>query len=74
VKVEIGGHADSRGSDEHNMKLSQARAESVRDYLISQGVPAEQLTAMGYGETMPIGDNNTEEGRAKNRRVELKRM
>ncbi len=74
VKVEIGGHADSRGSDQHNMTLSQARAESVRDFLISLGVPAAQLTAMGYGETLPIGDNNTEEGRAKNRRVELKRI
>ena len=74
VKVEIGGHADSRGNDEHNMKLSQGRAEAAMQYLISQGVSADRLTAKGYGETQPIGDNKTEEGRAQNRRVELKRM
>jgi len=74
VKVEVGGHADSRGSDAYNLKLSGARAEAVVQYLISQGVSPDQLSAKGYGETMPIGDNNTEEGRAKNRRVELKRM
>jgi len=74
VKVVIGGHADSRGNDEHNMKLSQGRAEAAMQYLISQGVSADRLTAKGYGETQPIGDNKTEEGRAQNRRVELKRM
>jgi len=74
VKVEIGGHSDWIGSDAYNLKLSNARADAVMQYLISKGVKADNLTAKGYGETEPIGDNNTEEGRAKNRRVELKRM
>ena len=72
VKVEIGGHTDSQGNDAANLKLSQARAESVRKYLASKGVDASRLTAKGYGETVPLADNNTREGRAKNRRVELK--
>ncbi len=74
IKVEIGGHTDSRGSDAYNMKLSLRRAESVRDYLVSAGVPASQLTVKGYGESKPIGDNTTDAGRAKNRRVELTRV
>ncbi len=74
VKVEIGGHCDWMGSDEYNLKLSNGRADAVMQYLISKGVKADNLTAKGYGETQPIGDNNTEEGRAKNRRVEMKRM
>ena len=57
--------------DGYNLKLSQRRASAVRDYLISQGVAAERLTAKGYGEASPVADNNTEEGRFKNRRVEL---
>jgi outer membrane protein OmpA-like peptidoglycan-associated protein len=73
IKVEVGGHTDSRGSDKLNNDLSQRRADSVRAYLIERGVPAERLTAKGYGKTKPIGDNATEAGRAKNRRVELKR-
>ena len=72
VKVEIGGHTDSQGNDASNLKLSQARAESVRKYLVSKGVDASRLTAKGYGETVPMADNNTAEGRAQNRRVELK--
>jgi outer membrane protein OmpA-like peptidoglycan-associated protein len=74
VKVEVAGHTDAIGSDASNLKLSQARANTVLDYLISKGVPAAQLTAKGYGESKPIADNATPEGRAKNRRVELKRM
>jgi len=73
VKVEVGGHTDSVGSDAYNLNLSHQRAEAARDYLINKGVPASRLTAKGYGETKPIADNNTAEGRAKNRRVELKR-
>ncbi len=71
VKIEVAGHTDSVNSDAYNLKLSQRRAEAVRDYLIRQGVAAERLTAKGYGEANPVADNQTAEGRFKNRRVEL---
>ncbi len=71
VNIEVAGHTDSMGSDEYNMKLSQQRAEAVRNFLISRGVAADRLTAKGYGEAQPVADNATEEGRFKNRRVEL---
>ncbi|MHB8078101.1 MAG: OmpA family protein [Candidatus Krumholzibacteriia bacterium] len=71
LMIEVQGHTDSRGSAGLNRRLSQARAEAVRDYLIANGVAASRLTAKGYGPSMPIADNNTAEGRAKNRRVEL---
>jgi outer membrane protein OmpA-like peptidoglycan-associated protein len=74
VKVEVVGHCDWTGSEEYNQKLSVQRAQAVRDYLISKGVKAENLTFKGYGETKPIADNNTAEGRAQNRRVELIRI
>jgi len=74
VKVEIGGHCDSQGPEAYNLKLSTDRANAVRDYLISKGVAADQLVAVGYGESQPIADNGTKEGRAENRRVELKRI
>ncbi|HVP35747.1 MAG TPA: OmpA family protein [Terriglobales bacterium] len=74
VKVEVGGYTDSKGSDAINLKLSNARADAVKQYLISKGVKAENLTAKGYGKANPIADNKTEEGRAENRRVELKRI
>jgi outer membrane protein OmpA-like peptidoglycan-associated protein len=73
VKVEVGGHTDSTGSRATNIRLSQARAESVMAYLVSRGVPASRLTAKGYGPDEPIADNKTADGRAKNRRVELRR-
>ena len=69
--VEIGGHTDSRGGDAYNMDLSQRRAETVINYLISKGVPADRLTAKGYGEAQPVASNDTDEGRFQNRRVEL---
>ncbi len=69
VRLEIEGHTDSVGKDSANKALSQMRAESVRDYLVSQGVYAERLHAIGYGEEKPIASNDTEEGRAQNRRV-----
>jgi outer membrane protein OmpA-like peptidoglycan-associated protein len=68
----IGGHTDSVGSDAMNDKLSQARAESVRNYLVGAGIPASRITgATGYGKHQPVADNATAEGRAKNRRVEI---
>jgi len=74
VRMEIGGHTDSSGREQYNVELSYRRAASVRDYLISQGVPAGRLVVQGYGESDPIADNNTAEGRAKNRRVGLTRL
>lgn len=71
VKVEVAGHTDSIGTDDYNMGLSMRRANAVRDYLIGKGIPAENLTAKGYGESQPVADNRTAEGRFKNRRVEL---
>jgi len=73
VTIEVQGHTDSRGDDAHNLRLSQDRAESVRVYLVNQGVAAERLTAHGYGETLPIESNATPDGRAVNRRVEFHR-
>ena len=74
VKVEVAGHTDSGGARARNIKLSLARAESVRAYLIMKGVPAERLVARGYGPDSPIASNKTDAGRALNRRVELRRI
>lgn len=71
-KLEIEGHTDSQGDDAMNMELSQKRANAVKQYLVDKGVDASRLTAKGYGETKPVADNETAEGRAENRRVELK--
>lgn len=71
IKFEVGGHTDSDGADAYNLKLSQQRAEAVREQLIKMGVDASRLTAKGYGETKPIADNNTADGKANNRRVEF---
>jgi len=71
VVVEIAGHTDSVGSEEYNQGLSERRAESVREYLVSQGITATRLTARGYGELQPVATNDTEEGRQLNRRVEM---
>lgn len=70
-RVEIEGHTDAEGADGFNMQLSRERAEQVRSYLIQRGVDASRITAVGYGETRPIADNDTVEGRANNRRVEI---
>jgi outer membrane protein OmpA-like peptidoglycan-associated protein len=69
--IEIGGHTDNVGTKESNQKLSQARAESVRNYLISKGIKANRITAVGYGQEKPVADNSTAEGRQKNRRTEV---
>jgi outer membrane protein OmpA-like peptidoglycan-associated protein len=69
--ITVEGHTDSRGTPSTNMQLSQERADSVRSYLVSQGIPSEQIRAVGMGETRPVADNKTTEGRAENRRVEI---
>jgi len=71
VAVGIEGHTDSVGPEAYNQSLGQRRADSVRGYLVSQGVPAARLTTRSYGETRPVASNDTDEGRALNRRVEL---
>jgi len=71
LKVQVEGHTDSIGSEEYNQKLSEERAGSVKDYLVSQNVHDNNVTAEGFGKNDPIADNSTAAGRAKNRRVEL---
>ncbi|MBU0553807.1 OmpA family protein [Myxococcota bacterium] len=71
VRVRIEGHTDSQGSAKYNKKLSQQRADSVRRYLIGQGIDGDRLDAEGFGEDQPLEDNRTPEGRAANRRVEF---
>ena len=71
VEIEIEGHTDSKGADAYNETLSQGRSQSVVDYLSAQGIEGSRLTAHGYGEAKPIDTNETEDGRANNRRVEF---
>jgi len=71
VEIEIQGHTDSNGSDSYNLNLSQGRSQSVVDYLISKGIVRTRLSAKGFGETKPIDTNETDGGRANNRRVEF---
>ena len=71
LRLEVGGHTDAVGSDEDNQMLSERRAKAVYDYLIERGVDADRLTYRGYGESRPVADNDTPEGRAKNRRTTL---
>lgn len=72
-QYEIGGHTDSSGNDEINLPLSQQRADAVRTYLIEKGVSSANLSTVGYGAERPIADNATEEGKARNRRIEFTR-
>ncbi len=71
LKIEIGGHTDSVGTEAVNLKLSQDRAASVVKYLVDHAVSRDRLVAKGYGKSKPIESNATEEGRAKNRRIEF---
>jgi OOP family OmpA-OmpF porin len=71
LSVEIAGYTDSSGSATYNLGLSDRRANTVRDYLIRQGVSSDRITARGYGEADPIANNATAEGQERNRRVEL---
>jgi OOP family OmpA-OmpF porin len=72
IIVEIAGHTDDVGDEEFNLKLSEERAESVRNYLISKGISPERVIAKGYGESQPIAPNNLAEGRQRNRRTEVR--
>ena len=72
MHIEIRGHTDGKGSDSYNLRLSENRAKAVADYLISKGVSEKRLQHKGYGKSLPIDSNDTEEGRANNRRVEFK--
>ncbi len=72
MKVEVAGHTSSTGPAEYNLVLSERRAQAVADYLISRGLNADRFTVKGYGESEPVADNGTREGRARNRRVELR--
>src|SRR5690606_33413708 len=72
LKIEIGGHTDDVGSPQDNQFLSEKRAQSVYNYLIKNGIAKEFVTFKGYGETKPVGDNATEDGKKNNRRIEIK--
>ena len=72
LKIELAGHTDNVGDENTNLNLSQKRAESVKSYLIKKGITPTRLVAKGYGETVPIADNNTDEGKQTNRRTEIR--
>lgn len=74
LKIEVQGHTDNVGSDDYNLKLSDARAASVVAWLVSKGIAADRLSSHGFGMRQPIADNGSDEGRAKNRRVELRKQ
>ncbi len=69
--IEVAGHTDSTGSDQYNMQLSERRAQSVANYLTGQGIQGSRLLTVGAGKTRPVASNDTEQGRAANRRVEI---
>jgi OOP family OmpA-OmpF porin len=72
LRVEIGGHTDNAGTPADNQHLSTLRAEAVRNYLVAKGVPFQQMVARGYGSTVPRTPDTTPQGRAANRRVEIR--
>ena len=74
LMLEVQGHTDNVGGDDYNQKLSEARANTVVAWLVAKGIAAARLTARGYGMKAPIADNGSDEGRAKNRRVEIKKQ
>lgn len=71
TRIEVAGHTDSTGSEQYNQQLSERRAQSVANYLAGRGVAYSRMTVLGYGETRPVTTNETAEGRARNRRVEI---
>ena len=68
----MGAHTDSRGSDQYNFRLSDDRARSCMNYILSKGIDSTRISSKGYGETVPVATNDTDEGRQLNRRVEFK--
>ena len=74
LKIQISGHTDNVGKPADNLKLSNNRAAAVINYLVSKGIDAKRLSSKGWGETKPLADNTSEEGRAENRRTEMKVM
>lgn len=72
IKVEIAGHTDNVGKDADNLKLSQQRAETIRNYILKKGIQPNRVTAKGYGSLQPVADNDSESGRQSNRRTEVK--
>jgi len=72
INVEVAAHTDSDGKEAYNLKLSDRRAASVKDYLSSHGIDGNRMTSRGYGESQPVASNATDEGKAQNRRVELR--
>jgi OOP family OmpA-OmpF porin len=74
IRIEIAGHTDNVGAEASNLELSQARADAVLTYLTSKGVAPERMVAKGYGEWLPVAPNTTAQGRAQNRRVELRQL
>lgn len=71
MEISINGHTDNQGSDSYNQKLSEQRAKSVYEYLLKKGINNNKIKYKGYGETVPLTNNDTEENRKKNRRVEI---
>lgn len=71
LRLSVNGHTDNRGDAAHNQALSEGRARAVVSALTGQGIEAARLTAQGFGDTQPVADNSSDEGRARNRRVEL---
>jgi OOP family OmpA-OmpF porin len=72
IRIEISGHTDIKGDRDHNLDLSQRRAESVKQYLVEHGVDETRITTIGHGPDKPVDTNDTEKGRANNRRIEFK--
>ena len=74
MKIEVAGHTDNVGDDKVNLNVSQKRANSIKEYLVQKGIAEKRVIAKGYGETSPLADNATEEGRTRNRRIEIRML
>lgn len=74
MRIEIAGHTDNVGDDKVNLQVSQKRASAIKAYLIEKGISEKRIIAKGYGKTVPVADNSTEEGRTRNRRIEIRML